>query len=133
MIDFERAGAWLGKSIEVEGSADTGSSNVTWFVRVDGAAAVLRHPPHESRLATAHDLEREFRFLTALSGQPVPVPSPIAFCEDPDVAGLPFIVVERAPGVCLLQDELCEFDAATLARSAVDAYLSTFTMHLDIG
>lgn len=120
MIDFERAAAWLGKPIEVEGSAESGSSNVTWFVRVAGEPAVLRHPPEGARLATAHDLMREHRFLTALSGQAIPVPAPIAFCEAPDIAGLPFLLVERAPGICLLRDDPGDVDGVALARSAID-------------
>jgi aminoglycoside phosphotransferase (APT) family kinase protein len=120
VFDFERASAWLGKSIEVEGSAETGASNITWFVRVEGASAVLRHPPDGPRLATAHDLKREHLFLAALSGGSLPVPTPIAFCEEPGIVGVPFLIVERAPGICLLRDELGDVDGAALAHSAVD-------------
>jgi aminoglycoside phosphotransferase (APT) family kinase protein len=82
---------------------------------------VLRHPPDGPRLATAHDLTREHRFLTAVSGSAVPVPTPIALCDDSEIAGLPFLLVERAPGVCLLREEIGDVDGRALARSAVDA------------
>jgi aminoglycoside phosphotransferase (APT) family kinase protein len=120
VIDFERAAAWLGMPIEVEASAESGSSNVTWFVRVGREPAVLRHPPEGARLATAHDLMREHRFLAALSGQGIPVPAPIAFCESPDIAGLPFLLVERAPGICLLRDDPGDVDGVALAHSAIE-------------
>ena len=118
-VDLERAGVWLGASIEAEGAAPGGASNVTWYVRVDGAPAVLRHPPPGRVLPTAHDLAREHRFLVAVAGSGVPVPQVIAFCEDAEVAGLPFLLVRRVAGECLLRDPIGARDGEALARSAV--------------
>lgn len=118
-VDLERAGAWLGASIEADSPVEGGASNVTWYVRVDGAPAVLRHSPAGRVLPTAHDLAREHRFLVAVAGSAVPVPEVIAFCEDSEVAGLPFLLVQRVVGECLLRDPIGERDGALLARSAV--------------
>jgi len=120
VIDVGRVAAWLGREIEVEGQASTGASNVTWLVRVDGEPAVLRHPPPGDRLPTAHDLAREHRFLGALQDTAVPVPAVIAFCDDAGVAGVPFLLVGRVDGVCLLGPEPADLDAPALARGAVD-------------
>jgi aminoglycoside phosphotransferase (APT) family kinase protein len=112
--------AWLGRSVQVDGRAETGSSNVTWFVVVDGAPAVLRHPPPGRTLATAHDLARERRYLAALADTPVPVAAVIAFCDDLEVIGLPFLICTRMEGVCLLGSEPAVRDARGLSGTAID-------------
>jgi aminoglycoside phosphotransferase (APT) family kinase protein len=52
-------------------------------------------------LPTAHDMSREFRVLSALSGTEVPVARPVAFCDDAGVVGAPFYLMEHVPGVVL--------------------------------
>jgi aminoglycoside phosphotransferase (APT) family kinase protein len=49
-------------------------------------------------LATAHDMVREHRVITALRATAVPVPTTYAVCDDPDVVGAPFYVMERVEG-----------------------------------
>jgi aminoglycoside phosphotransferase (APT) family kinase protein len=92
------------------------------FVRVDGVAAVLQHPPSRPTLPTAHDLARQERFVRAVAagGAPVPVPRVLAFCGDASVAGLPFLISERVDGVCLMAPGDHTVDAAALAADAVD-------------
>src|SRR5271168_2442619 len=57
-----------------------GRSNLTYRLTVSDRAGsrllVLRRPPLGHVLPTAHDMGREFRVLTALSGTPVPVARP---------------------------------------------------------
>jgi aminoglycoside phosphotransferase (APT) family kinase protein len=123
VIDLDRVSAWLGRSVAVDGAPTTGSSSTTWFVRVDGVDAVLQHPPSGPTLPTAHDLARQARFMQAVaaSGALVPVPRVLAFCDDPTVAGVPFLVTERVEGVCLLGAPDVAVDATALAFGAVDA------------
>jgi aminoglycoside phosphotransferase (APT) family kinase protein len=67
-----------------------GRSNITY--RVDDAAGrtyVLRRPPLKQVLATAHDMGREHRIITALGPTDVPVPATHAYCDDPAVYGAP--------------------------------------------
>jgi aminoglycoside phosphotransferase (APT) family kinase protein len=122
VIDLERVGAWLGEPVALEGTATTGSSSTTLFVRVGAVAAVLQHPPAGPTLPTAHDLARQDRFLRAVggAGRRVPVPRVVAFCDDAAVAGTPFLVTERVQGVCLMGERTYEVDAARLAGDAVD-------------
>src|SRR6266545_3055359 len=58
-----------------------------------------RRPPLGHVLATAHDMRREYTVLTALAPTPVPVPRTLAYCDDPDVIGAPFYLMEKVPGV----------------------------------
>jgi aminoglycoside phosphotransferase (APT) family kinase protein len=73
-----------------------GRSNLTYEL---GSSWVLRRPPLGHVLATAHDMAREHRVLSGLADSPVPVPRPVLLCDDPDVLGAPFYVMERVDGV----------------------------------
>jgi aminoglycoside phosphotransferase (APT) family kinase protein len=78
-----------------------GRSNLTYRLDLPGGRLVLRRPPLGHVLPTAHDMSREFRVLTALAGTAVPVPRPLALCQDPSVIGAPFYLMEWVDGVVL--------------------------------
>ncbi len=50
-------------------------------------------------LATAHDMAREYRIIKALAGSNVPVPSVVGLCEDDQITGAPFYVMDFVPGL----------------------------------
>ncbi|MFJ9850806.1 phosphotransferase family protein [Streptomyces sp. NPDC101150] len=75
-----------------------GRSNLTYRV-TDGASSwVVRRPPLGHVLATAHDMRREHRVISALHETPVPVPEALLLCEDESVIGAPFYVMELVEG-----------------------------------
>ena len=77
-----------------------GHSNLTYRVTdATGARFVLRRPPLNSVLATAHDMGREWRAIHALQDTPVPVAPALGFCPDPEVTGAPFYVMGFVDGV----------------------------------
>jgi aminoglycoside phosphotransferase (APT) family kinase protein len=76
-----------------------GRSNLTYVVRSGSLEYVLRRPPLGHVLATAHDMVREFRVISALATTGVPVPGTLLLCTDPVVIGAPFYLMTRAPGV----------------------------------
>ncbi|MFC7545602.1 phosphotransferase family protein [Plantactinospora sp. GCM10030261] len=75
-----------------------GKSNLTYLVRSGEREYVLRRPPLGHVLATAHDMGREFRVISALATTAVPVPAALLHCADPDVLGAPFYLMERVTG-----------------------------------
>jgi len=75
-----------------------GKSNLTYEVTDGEHRWIVRRPPLGHVLATAHDMAREYRVMTALQPTDVPVPATYALCEDPDVLGAPFYVMERVEG-----------------------------------
>jgi aminoglycoside phosphotransferase (APT) family kinase protein len=77
---------------------DGGRSNLTYEVTDGRCSWIVRRPPLGHVLATAHDMAREHRVMTALAGTAVPVPETYALCEDPDVIGAPFYVMEMVEG-----------------------------------
>ena len=60
---------------------------------------MLRRPPMGHVLATAHDMAREHRIISALADSGVPVPSIVGLCEDEEVNGAPFYVMDFVPGL----------------------------------
>lgn len=85
-----------------------GYSNLTYLVRLSRGAEtremILRRPPFGSHVATAHDMEREHRVLSRLHPLWDKAPRPLAFCDDEDVLGAPFYLMERVRGVILRRD-----------------------------
>src|SRR4051794_6660356 len=59
-----------------------GKSNLTYRVSDGDQTWVVRRPPLGHVLATAHDMTREHRVMTALAPTAVPVPRTLALCED---------------------------------------------------
>jgi aminoglycoside phosphotransferase (APT) family kinase protein len=98
---FLRDQAGITGPIDVTGRAPGGSSNITLFLDVDGERWVLRRPPAGDLLPTSHDMLREYRFLRAIHGTPVPVPEPIVACADPTVIGAPFYTMRYVEGLLL--------------------------------
>ena len=62
---------------------------------------VLRRPPSGDLLPTAHDMLREYRVLSALSAFDVRTPQPVLACEDRDVLGVPFYLMQRVDGIVI--------------------------------
>ena len=76
-----------------------GHSNLTYKVTdAAGGAFVLRRPPLGQVLATAHDMGREHRIISALGPTAVPVAPALGFCEDVSVNGAPFYVMRFVEG-----------------------------------
>ncbi|HZN20602.1 MAG TPA: phosphotransferase family protein [Micromonosporaceae bacterium] len=101
-----------------------GRSNLTYLVRAGERELVLRRPPLGHVLATAHDMGREFRVISALAGTAVPVPGALLLCPEPDVLGAPFYLMERVPGVVLRSraqtDRLTGAQRTRLAEAMMD-------------
>ncbi|MFM7262584.1 MAG: phosphotransferase family protein [Acidimicrobiales bacterium] len=107
-IDEERVGAWLDANVAVaEGPyayrlIAGGRSNLTYTVTDSaGTRMVLRRPPLGHVLATAHDMAREHRIISAVGRTSVPVPRCLGLCTDETVNGAPFYVMSFVDGVVL--------------------------------
>ena len=92
-------------TLEIE-QFPSGFSNLTYLLRLHrgdrpARELVLRRPPHGSEVKTAHDMGREFRILSKLYPIYRKVPEVFLYCEDPEVLGAPFYLMERLKGVVL--------------------------------
>jgi aminoglycoside phosphotransferase (APT) family kinase protein len=74
-----------------------GRSNATFLLDRGGARFVLRRPPRPPIPPSANDMLREARVQRALAGR-VRVPEILAVCDDVEVIGAPFYVMEEMSG-----------------------------------
>jgi aminoglycoside phosphotransferase (APT) family kinase protein len=74
-----------------------GHSNVTYAAARGDARFVVRRPPRGPLPPSAHDVLREARVIRPLAGG-ARVPSVLAVCDDPEVIGAPFYVMEHVEG-----------------------------------
>ena len=75
-----------------------GQSNPTYRIDTPGGAYVLRRKPPGKLLPGAHAVEREYRVLAALGGQGFPVARVHGLCEDENVIGTPFYLMDMVEG-----------------------------------
>jgi aminoglycoside phosphotransferase (APT) family kinase protein len=95
-----------------------GHSNVTFLVTRGTRNMVLRRPPRPPLPPSAHDVLREARLLRALSGSSVPVPRVLATCDDTDVIGAPFYVMDHVDGSVVTTDMPAAMDDPADRRAA---------------
>jgi len=107
-LDLTRLTPWLssrwGEGAVVVEQFPRGHSNLTYLIRVGPRELVLRRPPFGSRVATAHDMSREYRVLSRLYAIYPPAPRALDYCEDDSVLGAPFYIMERVGGIILRRD-----------------------------
>ena len=97
-----------------------GRSNLTYLLTdAAGLRLVLRRPPLSGVIASAHDVLREGRIMTALAGTNVPVPAVVATCPGRELLGAPFIVMSHVDGVVLRDRRTAEDALPVAARAAV--------------
>jgi aminoglycoside phosphotransferase (APT) family kinase protein len=82
-----------------------GHSNLTYLLRFGDAEIVVRRPPFGPVPPTAHDMAREFRWLSAMHGVFPLAPRPYLLCEDLDVIGAVFYAMERRRGTVVRAEE----------------------------
>src|SRR3984957_18124702 len=75
-----------------------GTQNIVVRLRIDGRPMVLRRPPVHPRPTSDKTMLREIAALRTLAGTPVPHPGFIAGCDDLDVLGVVFYLMEEIDG-----------------------------------
>ena len=75
-----------------------GQSNPTYKISTQKKELVLRRKPPGKLLPSAHAVEREFRVITALENTDVPVPKTFGLCNDREVIGTEFYIMEYLDG-----------------------------------
>jgi len=88
-------------------------------------------------LATAHDLVREHRIISAIGTTPVPVPPALGLCVDERVNGAPFCVMDYVDGVVLdsrqAASDLSRGVCRTLAEDLIDVLAELHAVDVDGG
>jgi aminoglycoside phosphotransferase (APT) family kinase protein len=103
-FDADRLGAWLAERIEgLAGPLEIaqftrGASNPTFLITAGDRRLVLRKKPPGQLLASAHQVDREYRVMKALGETGFPVPHMRVLCEDERVIGQAFYVMDFKEG-----------------------------------
>ena len=121
-IDEQRLGRWLEANVEgFSGPFElkkfpTGQSNPTYRITAASGEYVMRRKPFGTLLPSAHAVDREYRLIAALYPLDFPIPEPLALCDDPEVIGAIFYVMELARGRSYADGALPDFDPGTRRR-----------------
>jgi len=89
-----------------------GQSNPTYLLEVASGKYVMRRKPPGKLLKSAHAVDREYRVISALYAAGFPVPRPYVLCEDDDVAGTTFFVMDYVEGRIFWELDLPNCDEA---------------------
>lgn len=110
-----------------------GRSNLTYRVLGGPAPLVLRRPPLGHVLASAHDMAREFRVISALGGSTVPVPEALLYRDDTDGTagvGMPFYLMGFVDGEVLSSPAAnAPFSTAQLRTLSLDLVVTLAELH----
>lgn len=111
--------AWLQQAIPGFGNRlqvqqfQGGQSNPTFLLDTDSGRYVLRKKPPGKTLPSAHMVEREYKVIRALADNTsVPVPKARVLCEDSEVIGTPFYVMDFMDGRIVRHSALRALDKA---------------------
>ncbi len=140
-IDVGAVTEWLGAAMTETGGEVVGSllfdqiaggrSNLTFRVSDEGGNEwALRRPPTGHVLATAHDMAREHRVMSALAPTAVPVPAMVGMCTDVSVIGAPFYVMEWVDGTVVRGKGTAEtFDLETRRAMGISTVENLAKIH----
>lgn len=103
-----------------------GAANLTYLLDYGEVEYVLRRPPLGPVAKSAHDMGREYKVLSVLSPSFPFAPRAFLYCDDQDVIGAPFFIMERRHGI-VVRREMPEIFAAVpdaprkMSEALVDA------------
>ncbi|CAN5481961.1 phosphotransferase family protein [soil metagenome] len=110
----------IGSDISAVEALAGGTQNIVVRLVVDGRTLVLRRPPLHPRPNSNRTMQREIAVLTTLADSGVPHPKFVAGCEDLDVLGVVFYLMEDVDG----------FNPGT---EVADAYVRDASMRHQVG
>lgn len=147
-LDWQRMEAWLrerlpacwienldlDRDMTVE-QFPGGHSNLTYLVRFGDSELVMRRPPLGPVAPTAHDMAREFRWLSAVHPVFPLAPRAYLLCEDPEIVGSVFYVMERRHGIVVRHEEPAALQDPAMRRrvggALVDALADLHAVDLE--
>ena len=131
-FDVEQFGAWLQDAVPGLGDIERvfqfagGASNLTFQIDCANDSVVMRTSPTGRKAASAHDMVREARLLTALRPGFDKVPEMLATAGEDSPIGRPLFISEYVAGTILRRDlpegAPVEAMADTFVQSLVDLH-----------
>lgn len=129
-LDWQRLETWLRgrlretKAVDLHGPMAVaqfpgGHSNLTYLVQFGTTELVIRRPPLGPVPPTAHDMAREYRWLSAVNPVFSLAPRVYTLCEDPAIIGSVFYVMERRRGIVVRNEEPPQIDNRSNLRREI--------------
>jgi aminoglycoside phosphotransferase (APT) family kinase protein len=94
-----------------------GQSNPTFLLQTPTRDYVMRKKPPGVLLPSAHAVDREYKVISALQKTDVPVPRTFCLCQDADIIGTDFYVMEKIDGRVIRSPEIPGMDPAERAAT----------------
>jgi aminoglycoside phosphotransferase (APT) family kinase protein len=104
-LDISAVETWLkDQGVNLQGQAQVtqysgGASNWTYRLQYDNADLILRRPPKGTKAKSAHDMAREYLVQKHLAPFYPVLPDMVALCQDENVIGCDFYVMNRIEGI----------------------------------
>ena len=114
-----------------------GKANLTYLLRFgERHEYVLRRPPLGPYAPSAHDMGREFRVLSVLYRAFPFAPRALLYCDDEDIIGAPFFIMERCSGVVVRESLPARFATDSraprrMSEALVDALVDFHAVDYD--
>ncbi|MDG2371644.1 MAG: phosphotransferase family protein [Flavobacteriaceae bacterium] len=106
----------------------SGYSNLTYLLKMGNQNMVLRRPPHGANIKSGHDMRREFKILSALTGHFNKIPLPIIFCDDKSIIGDEFYIMEKVNGTIFRGSQpQSDLPKPELIPKLVNSFVYTFS------
>lgn len=115
-LDLDRLLSWIEtQSLNFKGNPaitqfSGGASNWTYRLQFENQDVILRRAPLGKKAAGAHNMYREYHLQKKLKPHYRYVPEMIAVCEDEEVLGSTFYLMERLEGMIPRKNLPCEID-----------------------
>jgi aminoglycoside phosphotransferase (APT) family kinase protein len=106
-----------------------GQSNPTYLLEAESGKYVLRRKPPGKLLRSAHAVDREYRIISALYAAGFPVPRPYLLCEDGEIIGTMFFIMEYVDGRIFWDLDLPDADPAYRAALYGDVNKTIAKLH----
>ncbi len=106
----------------------SGHSNLTYLIRSGDKEFILRMPPPGAhRIKRGHDMFREYRVQRALYEKFNKVPRTYIYCNNPEIIGSEFYIMERVKGVILRTTNIDKFNISEeTMHSIAENFVRTF-------
>ena len=79
----------------------SGFSNLTYLIKSNKKEYILRKPPIGAKVKSGHDMSREYKVLSALKNNYKKSPIPLHYCNEINIIGSDFYIMERIRGIVL--------------------------------
>lgn len=103
-----------------------GYSNLTYLIELPDISYVLRMPPLGAT-KRGHDMSREFKVLSHLSKEFTKVPTAYTYCDDINILGRPFYIMEKIEGEIITHKRATELGITPTEFGKIsNSWLETF-------